>query len=184
MTYTCSIETPLATMTAAARDGALVGLWFEGQKYYPCGNGGWVCDADYPVFGRVRAWLADYFAGKRTEVDVALAPVGSPFQMAVWAELMRIAYGSTTTYGTIAREIARAQGVPSMSAQAVGGAVGRNPISILIPCHRVVGCASRLTGYAGGLELKEALLRLEGVEFVTGPASRAPSSAVRRGAPA
>lgn len=161
ITYTCSIATPLGAMTAAARNEALIGLWFVGQKYYPAA-GEWSCDPDYPTFAALRVRLSRYFSGLEGGDEPALAPQGTPFQSAVWAALLRIPYGRTVTYGQIAREIASRAGLASMSAQAVGNAVGHNPISILIPCHRVLGVNNRLTGYAGGLERKEALLRLEG----------------------
>ena len=163
ITYTCSIETPLGAMTAAARDDALVGLWFLGQKYYPLAAGDWLCEPDRPIFRSLRHGLSRYFSGEEAGDQPALAPRGTPFQMTVWRELLKIPYGQTTSYGRIAQAIARQAGVTSMSAQAVGGAVGHNPISILIPCHRVVGSDSRLTGYAGGVDRKEALLRLERV---------------------
>src|SRR5262245_38896378 len=159
--YTSKIETPLGAMTAAAENDALVGLWFVGQKYYPAGTAHWISDPGHAVFEALRLRLDGYFSGRRSGNEVPLAPKGSPFQMAVWDALRRIPYGNTTTYGDLAREIARARGLGSMSAQAIGGAVGHNPISILIPCHRVVGCGGKLTGYAGGIERKEALLRLE-----------------------
>ncbi|OGU11560.1 MAG: cysteine methyltransferase [Geobacteraceae bacterium GWC2_58_44] len=163
MTYSCTVETPLGTMTAAAEKEALTGLWFTGQKHFPAATAGWSCQPDHPVFTALRLRLCRYFSGENGGVELALAPQGSPFQLAVWAALSRIPYGKTVSYGEIAREIARAGGLSSMSAQAVGGAVGRNPISILIPCHRVVGVNRSLTGYAGGIDRKEALLRLEGV---------------------
>lgn len=162
MTYTCTIETPLGAMTAAAVDEALVGLWFNGQKYFPAHLAQWSAAPDHPLFGRLRMQLEGYFSGRSEPWAVKLAPQGSPFQMAVWEALTRIPYGTTSTYGELAREIAATRGIASMSAQAVGGAVGHNPVSIIIPCHRVVGCKGSLTGYAGGLERKEALLRLEG----------------------
>lgn len=168
MKYSCSIETPLGNMTAAAENGALVGLWFVAQKHYPSATASWACDPDHPVFAALRLRLSRYFSGTNAEDkqdELQLAPQGSPFQMAVWAALQRIPYGETVTYGEIAKEMARAAGLCTMSAQAVGGAVGHNPISILIPCHRVVGCNKKLTGYAGGLDKKEALLRLEGVQL-------------------
>lgn len=163
MTYTCSIETPLGAMTAAAEDDALTGLWFIGQKYYPPATAAWVEKPDYPVFTALRAHLSRYFAGNDPELGISLAPHGSPFRKSVWDILLKIPFGETVTYGEIARAIAHAEGLASMSSQAVGGAVGHNPISILIPCHRVVGADRSLTGYAGGVERKEALLRLEGV---------------------
>lgn len=162
-TYTCTVETPLGAMTAAAENGALVGLWFIGQRYYPSATAHWVCTPGHPVFAALRSRLSLYFAGEAVSDGLPLAPQGSPFRMAVWDALRRIPYGTTVTYGDLAREIARARGIASMSAQAIGGAVGHNPITILIPCHRVVGCDGSLTGYAGGLDRKEALLRLEGI---------------------
>ncbi len=161
-TYTCTIETPLGAMTAAAANGALIGLWFIGQKHYPTTTVHWIEDSSHPVLAALRGELIRYFAGEAQEGGLPLAPQGSPFQMAVWDALRRIPYGETVTYADLARDIARLRGLASMSAQAVGGAVGRNPITILIPCHRVVGSDGSLTGYAGGLERKEALLRLEG----------------------
>ncbi len=162
MTYTCTIETPLGPMTAAAGEEALTGLWFIGQKYYP-DTTGWIRRPDHPLFGALRAYLDRYFAGETPERTIPLAPHGSPFRQSVWDILLTIPHGATATYGDIARELAGARGLSSMSAQAVGGAVGHNPISILIPCHRVMGSDKSLTGYAGGVERKEALLRLEGV---------------------
>lgn len=167
MIYTCTVETPLGAMTAAAEDEALTGLWFVGQKYYPATIAQWLYQPDHAVFMALRFQLSRYFSGARCDDDLqlALAPHGSPFRQAVWDALRKIPFGQTATYGDIARELARAKGLSCMSAQAVGGAVGHNPISILIPCHRVVGFNSTLTGYAGGLDRKEALLRLEGVDL-------------------
>lgn len=162
MTYTCTIKTPLGDMTAAAADGKLTGLWFMGQKYYPERTGGWAEKPDYPVFASLRAWLADYFAGKGDLPGLPLDPPGTPFQKEVWEALLAIPRGRISTYGAIAGQMAARRGLPSMSAQAVGGAVGHNPISLVIPCHRVVGSDGSLTGYAGGLDKKKALLRLEG----------------------
>lgn len=161
MTYTCSVDTPLGPMTAAAANDALTGLWFVGQKHYPALTGGWIREPDHPIFKALKLDLARFFNGSDDAFQVPLAPQGTPFQMEVWAALLKIPYGKTVSYGEIAKEIARSAGLCSMSAQAVGGGVGRNPISILIPCHRVLGCNERLTGYAGGLDKKEALLRLE-----------------------
>jgi methylated-DNA-[protein]-cysteine S-methyltransferase len=165
MTYTCTVETPLGAMTAAAGNEALIGLWFIGQKYYPATLTRWICEPDHPVFTALRRQLSRYFSGREGGHELQLAPQGSPFQKAVWDALAKIPFGQTVTYGEIAKEIARARGLSSMSAQAVGGAVGHNPLTILIPCHRVVGFNGRLTGYAGGLDKKEALLRLEGIEL-------------------
>ena len=165
MTYSCTIETPLGLMTAAAENDALTGLWFNGQKYFPPAAEKWSCKPDQPIFTELKLHLVRYFRGERQKCDLPLAPHGSDFQKAVWGVLTGIPYGETITYGDIAREIARARAASTMSAQAVGGAVGHNPLTILIPCHRVIGCNGRLTGYAGGLERKEALLRLEGVQM-------------------
>lgn len=158
----CRMDTPLGEAVAAARDNALIGFWFVGQKYFPQETESWVENADGPVFPPLRLWLRRYFAGEAPVVDFALAPRGTPFQEAVWGLLLEIPYGSLTTYGAMARKMAVKMGRTSMSAQAVGGAVGHNPISILIPCHRVVGSSGDLTGYAGGIDKKTALLRLEG----------------------
>jgi len=165
MIYTCAIDTPLGSMTAAANDEALIGLWFAGQKYYPSPTTGWTCDPGHPILTSTRNNLADYFSGKAVAPDVRLDPQGSPFQKSVWRILTRIPFGRVVSYGQIAKHIAGVRGLASMSAQAVGGAVGHNPISILIPCHRVVGYNGSLTGYAGGLDKKAALLRLEQVDL-------------------
>ena len=160
MLYTCTLTTPLGEMTAAANGEALVGLWFVGQKYYPPHTETWIERPDLEVFEDLRAWLAEYFAGRDPAMELSLAPQGTPFQTAVWKALLAIPTGQVTTYSAIARELARGRGA-SMSSQAVGGAVGRNPISIIVPCHRVVGVNGSLTGYAGGLDRKKALLDLE-----------------------
>ena len=148
-------------MTAAAKDEALIGLWFIGQKYYPLQTAQWSCEPERPIFKALRRHLAGYFSGKAGALDFRLSPPGSPFQKTVWDILSKIPMGQVVTYGQIADHIARTRGVVSMSAQAVGSAVGHNRISILIPCHRVVGFNGALTGYAGGLDKKEALLRIE-----------------------
>ena len=156
------LETPLGPATARAEDNALTGFWFIGQKYYPAKRDAWVQTPGYPIFTQLRAWLEEYFAGHNPVPNFILNPQGTPFQKKIWAFLLRIPYGKLTTYGKIAGQLAAREGLVSMSAQAVGGAVGRNPISLLIPCHRVVGTDGSLTGYAGGLDKKTALLRLEG----------------------
>jgi len=168
MIYTCTIDTPLGAMTAAVKDEALIGLWFIDQRYYPPQTAHWSCEPDHPIFKALRHHLACYFSGKASALDVRLAPPGSPFQKTVWDILLKIPMGEVATYGQIAGYIARSRGLASMSAQAVGGAVGHNRISILIPCHRVVGFNGALTGYAGGLDKKAALLRIEKVNFVKG----------------
>jgi methylated-DNA-[protein]-cysteine S-methyltransferase len=204
--YTSNYQSPLGAIVTAAHDGAVVGLWFEKQKYFPKDTADWIFAPDYPVLTELRVWLDDYFnqtgsppplqagalpesVGVQTPTDLrrsrfgyrareseacemtltggtpaipfALAPVGSAFRQMVWRILLDIPYGCTTTYGAISKQIAAELGKDRFSAQAVGGAVGHNPISILIPCHRVVGSNGSLTGYAGGLDRKQALLELE-----------------------
>ncbi|MDR1955532.1 MAG: methylated-DNA--[protein]-cysteine S-methyltransferase [Treponema sp.] len=157
MPYTCTIETPLGPMQAAAEAEALTGLWFQGQTYYPLHTDTWIDKPDYPVFGLLRRWLAGYFTGQNPPPDITLAPPGSRFRQRVWKILREIPYGATCTYGSIAKQVSSPR-----AARAVGGAVGHNQISLLIPCHRVVGAADQLVGYAGGIERKRALLELEG----------------------
>ena len=164
MIYTCTIDTPLGAMTASAEKEALTGLWFIGQKYYPSKTDTWLTEFDYTVFKTLRVWLTDYFSGRTCIPELQLEPQGTLFQKTVWDILLKIPFGQVTTYGEIAKRIAITQGLSSMSAQAVGGAVGHNPISILIPCHRVIGSNKSLTGYAGGIDKKKALLQLEHVK--------------------
>lgn len=147
-------------MVLASDDIALTGVWFEGQKHFPLH----LADSEEketPVIKRTMDWLDCYFQGRQPEFTPPLRPSGTPFQIAVWNILRRIPYGQTVTYKDIARQI-MADG--HMSAQAVGGAVGRNPISVIIPCHRVVGSNGSLTGYAGGIEKKLQLLTIEHVD--------------------
>jgi methylated-DNA-[protein]-cysteine S-methyltransferase len=165
--YTSTLDTPLGVMRVSAENEALTGLWFIGQKYYPINANDWVYEPGYFIFKSLKIWLSDYFSGLVSNSGFRLEPHGTAFQKVVWNLLLKIPYGYTTTYGEIAKKIVDARGIPSMSAQAVGGAVGHNPISILIPCHRVVGADQSLTGYAGGLDKKEALLKLERV-YLTG----------------
>lgn len=163
----CSIETPLGEMVAMVEQDSLCGLWFVGQKYAPEDGRDWKQDVDHPVFVKLRNQLASYFSGQLSAFDVPLAPRGTPFQMAIWALLRTIPAGELTTYGALARKVATQREGRIPAAQAVGGAVGHNPISIIIPCHRVVGAYGSLTGYAGGLDRKAALLALEEVYNVT-----------------
>lgn len=160
MIYT-NINSPLGTMTAAAEDHKITGLWFHGQKYFPQNTNAWKYEPEHPVFVSLHQWLEEYFKGNKNLTLPDVQPNGTDFQKAVWEILLQIPYGSVMTYGEIAKKIAAARGQNTMSAQAVGGAVGHNPVSILIPCHRVVGTSGSLTGYAGGLERKKALLQLE-----------------------
>lgn len=166
--YTAHYNSPIGDLLLAARDPyALGGLWIEGQKYFPKLTGEKpVGLEELPVFLQTGQWLDRYFAGERPGVsELQLAPSGSEFAKSVWNIMKEIPYGGTTTYGKIAEQIARERGVARMSAQAVGGAVGHNPILIIFPCHRVVGSNGSLTGYAGGMDRKVKLLEHEGVDM-------------------
>ena len=154
---------PVGMLTLSSDGTALTGLWLEGQKYFGAGLPDAVKETDLPVFEQASAWLDAYFAKAPLPALPPLAPQGSPFRQAVWRLLLEIPYGTVTTYGALARTL-RDRGI-SAAAQAVGGAVGHNPISILIPCHRVVGSDGSLTGYAGGVANKQFLLELEGVDM-------------------
>jgi methylated-DNA-[protein]-cysteine S-methyltransferase len=165
--FICTLDTPLGEATATAQDSALTGFWFNRQKYFPVQNKPWACLPNHVAFTKLKTWLAEYFTGINKPHDFSLAPQGSDFQKAVWDLLLKIPFGEVTTYGEIARVIAAERGISAFSAQAVGGAVGRNPISILIPCHRVIGTDRSLTGYGGGLDKKEALLRVENINLAT-----------------
>ena len=162
MIFVSHYDSPLGILYLAADEEALKGVWFEGQKYFASGlEKKETEDKETPVLRQTKEWLDLYFAGKDPEFLPPLAPDGSEFRKEVWKLLLTIPYGKTMTYGEIGRKIAEMTGKKHMSAQAVGGAVGHNPISILIPCHRVVGTNGSLTGYAGGIEKKIGLLKLE-----------------------
>jgi methylated-DNA-[protein]-cysteine S-methyltransferase len=149
---------PLGPMILAATPRGIAGLWFEGQRHMP-DHAPWPEQADHPLLRQAIAQLQDYFEGRRDRFELPLdLQGGTAFQQSVWQALLAIPRGRTTSYGSLSREI----GAPAAS-RAVGAAVGRNPISIVVPCHRVMGASGALTGYAGGLERKSALLRLEGV---------------------
>ena len=159
--FTQHYDSPLGGILLAADACGLTGLWFDGQKYFG-GQLPAVCtERQTPALAQTKRWLDLYFAGKKPDFLPPLHPVGSAFRQAVWALLLQIPYGQTTTYGARAKQLAAKLGRPRMSAQAVGGAVGHNAISILIPCHRVVGANGSLTGYAGGIDKKVQLLELE-----------------------
>ena len=172
MEYIYRYDSPLGPIWMASDGDALIGLWLEGQKYFLQTLGPDVREEELPIFRQTAAWLDAYFAQQSGNGEAVptlpelprLAPRGSEFRQRVWKLLLEIPYGEVTTYGALAKRLAEESGRASMSAQAVGGAVGHNPISILIPCHRVVGSDGSLTGYAGGIEKKEALLRLEGYD--------------------
>lgn len=155
---------PLGPLTLAGEKEALTGLWFDGQKYFAATLPRPFSEKELPVFAAARRWLDLYFSGKDPGFLPPLAPEGSPFRHAVWDLLLRIPRGGTVTYGELAKELSRQLG-RKVSAQAVGGAVGHNPLSLMIPCHRVVGADGNLTGYAGGTDKKLYLLRLEGADI-------------------
>ncbi|MDR2157270.1 MAG: methylated-DNA--[protein]-cysteine S-methyltransferase [Clostridiales Family XIII bacterium] len=168
MYHSTTCRSPIGALTLACDGTNLVGLWIEGQKYYKEAMPEAMAESDdCPVCSEVSSWLDGYFAGKRPSVsDLPLAPIGSAFRQEVWNILRDIPYGEVITYGDIAKKLAgKAAGRARMSAQAVGGAVGHNPISVIIPCHRVVGANGSLTGYAGGIWIKARLLELEGVDM-------------------
>ena len=187
-------DSPIGSIVMAGDGESLTGLWFVGQKYFGStlpggGECTWthersvegtpkVCggnltevrecigeNTQLPVFQTTKRWLDLYFQGKIPDFMPALRLEGTPFRKAVWEILLSIPYGQTMTYGEIASKLAEQRGLPRMSAQAVGNAVGHNPISIIVPCHRVVGSDGSLTGYAGGVEKKAALLALEGADY-------------------
>ena len=165
MTYVSHYASPLGgNITIASNGECLTGLWFDGQKYFGRTLPAAYKEADLPVLQAAKAYLDAYFEGRAPGCLPPLRPAGTPFQQAAWAALLRIPRGQTTTYGRIAQGLAGDGALASPCAQAVGSAVGRNPISIFIPCHRVVGADGSLTGYAGGIDKKVALLRLEGVD--------------------
>ena len=161
MTFIQHYDSPLGLILLAADEVGLTGLWFEGQKYFAATLPEDVQTKETPVLREGRRWLRLYFAGKEPETTPPLHLIGTPFCLAVWKILSEIPYGKTMTYGDIAQRLAQERGLPQMSARAVGSAVGRNPISLIIPCHRVIGRNGRLTGYAGGLHRKAWLLALE-----------------------
>jgi methylated-DNA-[protein]-cysteine S-methyltransferase len=149
-------ESPLGTMLLAASDRGLAGVWFVGQRHGP-DSSGWREDPQHPVLQQAMAQLRAYFAGERSSFDLPLdLQAGTAFQQSVWDALQTIPRGGTTSYAELARRLGKPQ-----AARAIGAAVGRNPVSIVVPCHRVLGTDGTLTGYAGGLERKTALLRLE-----------------------
>ena len=161
MQYTTFYESPIGRMLLAADDAGLTGLWFEGQKYFARCLDLETEEKELPVFAEAKRWLDIYFSGKEPDFTPPLHFTGTDFQKEVWEILCAIPYGQTMTYGAIADQLAKKRGLSRMSAQAVGGAVGHNNLSIIVPCHRVVGSDGSLTGYAGGIERKTFLLNLE-----------------------
>ena len=161
MVYTCKYKSPLGDILLAADEVGLMGLWFDGEKYFAKTLPDEHIPQETEVITKTKKWLDVYFTGEEPQFTPPLHPVGSEFRQDVWQILLQIPYGKTATYGQIASKIAEMKKLPRMSAQAVGGAVGHNEISIIIPCHRVVGTNGSLTGYAGGMDKKIALLELE-----------------------
>ena len=165
MIYVSEYHSPLGDITLAADGEALTGLWFDGQKYFGASLPEHYEKKELPVFEETKQWLELYFQGKDPAFLPSLSLEGTPFRRAVWEILLSIPYGQTMTYGEIAALVAKQSGQTKMSARAVGGAVGHNPISLIVPCHRVVGTNGSLTGYAGGLDKKIKLLTLEKAEI-------------------
>lgn len=173
MQYITHYESPIGGILLAADETGLTGLWFDGQKYFAGRldqahlNQDKHEEKNTPVLEQAKEWLTIYFSGREPLVYPPIHMTGTPFQLSVWKILQKIPYGQTVTYGEIAKEIAKQKGLPRMSAQAVGGAVGHNKISIIVPCHRVVGTNGSLTGYAGGIDKKVKLLTLENADMST-----------------
>jgi len=158
MRYYDTFESTCGGILIAATERGLSGVYFNRQKYHPRVDADWKRDPKHPVIKRAKHQLKEYFAGKRRDFDLPLDPSGTAFQQAVWKAIARVPYGKTITYG----ELAKRSGFPD-GPRAAGAATGRNPIGIVVPCHRIVGANGSLTGYAGGLDRKRALLALEGV---------------------
>ena len=165
MIYIHSYNSPLGEMTMASDGVALTGLWFDGQKYFADTVPEEHTTKSLPIFDKTADWLDIYFSGKEPDFTLPISMATTPFRKAVWEIMLNIPYGKTMTYGEIANIIAKRNGIDKMSAQAVGAAVGHNSISIIIPCHRVVGTSGSLTGYAGGIDKKIRLLKLEGIDM-------------------
>jgi methylated-DNA-[protein]-cysteine S-methyltransferase len=167
MYYSTTHQSPVGALTLACDGEKLAGLWIEGQKYHGDPISEEMTEkSDIPIFDAAKKWLDRYFSGERPAIsELPLAPVGGEFRREVWRLLCEIPYGKVVSYGDIAKKTAANLNRTNLSCRAVGGADGRNPISIIIPCHRVVGANGSLTGYAGGLDKKIKLLELEGVDL-------------------
>ena len=164
--YKTTIESPIGKITLGSDGESLIGLWTDGQRYFgdtiPEEA---IIDDSLNVFNVTKEWMNRYFDKKKPQIsELPLAPIGGEFRQTVWKMLTEVPYGEVITYGELARKIAKQRGIEKMSAQAIGAAVGRNPISIIIPCHRVVGANGNLTGYSGGIQIKLKLLQHEGVD--------------------
>ncbi len=167
MMHTRTYESPLGNIFLAADEVGLAGLWFEGQKYFANTLPAEYDEEPSAILDEAARWLDEYFKGREPSFAPPLHPAGSSFRHKVWKVLLEIPYGQTMTYGEIAQRLAKETGAKSVSAQAVGGAVGHNEVSLIIPCHRVVGANGSLTGYAGGVDKKIKLLELEGTDTST-----------------
>lgn len=165
MIYTNKYPSPLGTITIACDEKAIIGLWFDGQKYFGNILPDEIETKEHPLLKEANRWLDIYFSGQEPDFLPPLRYGSTKFRKMVCDIMLTIPYGKTMTYGEIASIIARNLDIPRMSAQAVGGAVGHNPISLMIPCHRVVGANGNLTGYAGGIDFKARLLELENAEI-------------------
>ncbi len=162
--FTDTYASPLGVITIVCDEHALLGLYFSGQEHFLAGFTGTLQKANSPIFAETKRWLDCYFSGTMPSFTPPLHVIGSPFRKTICDIMANIPYGQTITYGAIAEEATRRMAIPCMSAQAVGGAVGHNPISLIIPCHRVIGTGGNLTGYAGGIQRKISLLALEGID--------------------
>lgn len=162
MTYISYYDSPLGRMLLSANESGLTGLWFCGQKYFAAGLEDERCERESCAIADAVRWLDLYFSGAEPDFTPPLDPSGTDFQRSVWKMLLDIPYGQTVTYGELAKRLAERIGRRTLSAQAIGGAVGHNRISVIIPCHRVIGAGGSLTGYAGGTDRKLRLLELEG----------------------
>lgn len=165
MEYKSHYDSPIGGIILASDGKELIGLWFDGQKYYADALDPVNEEKALPVFEQTKKWLDIYFSGKMPDFTPPLRMKTTDFRKAVWEVMLTIPYGKTMTYGEIAETIAKQKGIARMSAQAVGGAVGHNSISLIIPCHRVVGTDGSLTGYAGGIDKKVKLLEMDGVNM-------------------
>lgn len=166
MIYVANYKSPIGNLLIASKNNKLIGLWIEGQKYYFSNFKDEVQQLDNNILLDTKKWLDKYFNKEKPSInELELNPIGSEFRQEVWKILCTIPYGKVITYNDIAKQIAHNRGINKMSAQAIGGAVGHNPISIIIPCHRVVGSNGSLTGYAGGIDKKIYLLKHEEVDM-------------------
>lgn len=167
MVYISKYKSPVGNISIASKDNKLIGLWIEGQKYFLSSIKEDIkVDENLEILVKTKKWLDRYFNKEKPDIrELDIAPIGSDFRKNVWEKLIDIPYGKVITYNDIAKRIAKEKGIHKMSAQAVGGAVSHNPISIIIPCHRVVGTNGNLIGYAGGIEKKIYLLKHEGLDM-------------------